>query len=203
MRARTLWVLSLAVLCFAGACSDETTTEASVRVTREGFSIRNDAFGVAALVRVDDGTRTELPVTVTFSAGDERVSTQRSTLPFCPQDTDCWWGESYTASTLGEDWEEIDAVDVRVGAGRATEQTHRIIELDVVSEDDTLGMRATEPGTVYTIVFDDGEPRWGGFATVRRAPDEIGAANLIDPDERMRAFLYVDAFGDAAEPGAD
>lgn len=193
--------ICLAVLLL-GACSERAEQTGDVRVTRHGLSVRNGTVGVGALVRASEARR-DLEISLVFSADGDRVSTQRSTLPFCPASTDCWWGESYAGATLGGRWSAIDDVEIRIGDGSADDSERQVVELDVVTTDDRTEIEVPDDGTVYTIVFDDGAPVWGGFATVRDAPDRVGSQGLVSGDERMRAFLYVGAFGDAGRPGAD
>lgn len=174
----------------------ETTEPTRVDVVRSGFTIHRDQVGVGAVVRVyGSSARREIDLDIAYYASGRRLGSEEDTLPFCPPQTECFWGQTFVGDTLGSEWRSIDDVRVSIRDGGTADGDVEIEELSLTSDDDSIVVRPVgAEGTVYVVVVEGRTPRFGqSFYTPDGDRREITYPRRSFPPapvEAFKAFFY-------------
>jgi hypothetical protein len=209
-------VRALIALCTAvtvTACSDRASESAPTRspvgqitVGRPGVAVHHERFGVGAIVHNGGpvGVR-DVELSIRFIAGDEVVLTDTDVLAFCPRDTMCPWGTSYTIS---EDQERsIDSAEVRVARVGPTFDDGVIRQIDLRITDGSVSFELP-PRQGVTVLYaarDDGAPYFGVFITHPDARTETLRLrdSLLPVGPQTRGVFYEGHVPDTMKGGGD
>jgi hypothetical protein len=180
------------------------TSRSKVRASQSGVSVVSGTLTVAALLE-NRGRETladiELNVLLLDGAG-KRLFEFGDNLPFCPPDTECWWGTRFPSDSFPDDSTHVEGVVVTVtsdGDPYAEGVIPEILEFPVSRNKQGI-VRARAPrdeGMAFVLGFLDGRPLSGIGVNIFDRPGptkRIAIADDILPRvatrEHLRGFMY-------------
>lgn len=191
---------ALAVATVATGCAQQIPDQKEVvEVERQGSSLSGQTIGIAALLRVrGDQTLGPLRLRVSFRDNDgDVVDETEDSLPYCPPQSDCWWGGRFGLMQFQRPSEIVRATVDAIGDPEPYTAPAELLTFSVSPQPDgrVLGRAPRDEGYAYVIAFDADRPRWGTWRGVRGEDMRsvtFAASEFPDfrDEVRLRAFFY-------------